>query len=203
MRRSYVIPVGVLLVLGGVANSYSGVGNEGNASAQQEATYTVRAGPVAKSGMTAAQGTFQVHRSGAPAAIPSSRLAGACLIFPAADLGFTRMAAKQCRKDADCATPGENLDGTCDVETNQCWSKPAGAAAAGALCNRGLVAPEGKLIPVPVQPAYLQMFNISPGTRVRVRACLNKSGIIPSRTGCLALDGPDRVTDMGPVTRVR
>jgi hypothetical protein len=148
-------------------------------------------------------GTFQVLKTGAPLGIPSSRLAGACLIFPATDLGFEQMAAKQCHKDADCSTPGENAFGTCDIETNKCWSKPDGLAAGAALCNRGIVAAENELNLVPSQPADVVQFGIKRGAKVRVGACLNKSGINPLVTGCLATDGPDRIFDLGPVTKIQ
>src|SRR5688572_14167145 len=69
--------------------------------------YTIRAGPVDHAKAGAVSGTFQVHKTAAPSGIPSARLAGGCLEFLAADLGFEQMAAKQCQKNSDCSTPGE------------------------------------------------------------------------------------------------
>jgi hypothetical protein len=165
--------------------------------------FTIRSGPVANAEATAVWGTFQVLKTGAPSGIPSAGLAGACLIFPATDLGFEQMAAKQCHRDADCSTPGENVAGTCDIETNRCWSKPEGLAAATALCNRGIIAFESELNPVPSQPVDVLQLGIERGAKVRVGTCLNKSGINPLLTGCLATDGPDRIFDLGPVATIR
>jgi len=166
-------------------------------------TFTIRAGPVTRAKAAAVSGTFQVLRIGAPAGIPSSRLAGACLEFLAADLGFNQMAAKQCQKNSDCSVPGENEFGACDIETQQCWSKPPGLAAGAALCNRGIIAPVSELLPVPREPADVRQFGIKPGSHVRVGACLNKLGINPQATGCLAPDGSDKIQVWGPITKIR
>jgi hypothetical protein len=169
----------------------------------QAPKFTIRAGPVANAEANAVSGTFQVHRAGVSNGIPSSRLAGGCLIFSAADLGYGQMAAKQCHKDADCSTPGENEFGTCDTKTKQCWSKPAGLAAGAALCRRGIVAAVDELYSVPAQPVDVRLFGIQPGASVRVGACLNKSGINPAVSGCVATDGPDRIFDLGPIRKIK
>lgn len=205
MRQFVAIPAALTLAVASLSDVNDGfIWREvGQVSAIQTPKYTIRAGPVANSQSSAVSGTFQVLRTGAPSGIPSSRLAGACLIFPAADLGFEAMAAKRCQNDADCSTPSENAAGTCDGETNQCWSKPAGLAAGAALCNRGIVAAEGELNVVPLQPVDTRQFGIEPGAQVRVGACLNRSGIDPRMTGCLAVDGPDALKVLGPVSKIR
>ncbi len=205
MRPLLIIPAALLFSGGSPPNDNGAfVWREaGQASAPQVPRYTLSAGPVANAEASAVSGTFQVLRTGAPSGIPSSRLTGACLIFPAADLGYSQMAVKQCHKDADCSTPGESEFGTCDTETKQCWSKPAGATAGAALCNRGIIAPVNELNPVPTQPVDVRQFGIERGAKVRVGACLNKSGINPLLTGCLATDGPDRIMDLGPVSKIR
>lgn len=175
----------------------------GQTADPQAPRYTIRAGPVSRTEASAVSGTFQVHRTGASSGIPSSRLAGACLEFLPIDLGFEQMAAKRCEKNSDCSTPGENQFGACDTDTKRCWSRPAGLAASAALCNRGLVAPPNDLIPVPAQPADVRQFGVQPGARVRVGACLNKSGINPGATGCQTADGPDKIQVWGPIARIR
>ena len=175
----------------------------GQIAAPQTTRYTIRAGPVDHAEASAVSGTFQVHSTGAPSGIPSARLAGGCLEFLAADLGYEQMAAKQCQKNSECSTPGENDFAACDSETKQCWSRPAGIAASAKLCNRGLIAPPNELIPVPAQPVDVRELGILPGAHVRVGACLNKSGINPQATGCLTSDGPDKIQAWGPVTRIR
>lgn len=175
----------------------------GRELAPQAPHYTIRAGPVDHAEASAVSGTFQIHRAEGPSGIPSARLAGGCLEFLAADLGYEQMAAKQCRKNSDCSTPGENEFAACDLETKQCWSRPTGLAAALKLCNRGLIAPTNALIPVPAEPVDVRQFGIRTGTHVRVGACLNKAGINPQETGCLSADGADKIQVWGPVTRVR
>ena len=175
----------------------------GQADAPQEPRFTIRAGPIVRAEAAAVSGSFQVHRTAAPNGIPSQRLAGACLEFLAGDLGFAEMSAKQCQKNSDCSTPGENEFGACDTHTNQCWSRPAGFTAGAKLCNRGLIAPVNDVIQVPAEPVDVRQFGIKPGAHVRVGACLNKSGINPQVTGCQTSDGPDKIQVWGPVTRVR
>lgn len=206
MRNLLIFPAALILAGGSSPVDDTGAlewRQLGQVSAPEQPRFTIRAGPVDHAEAAAVSGTFQVHRTGAPDGIASSRLAGGCLEFLAADLGFTQMAAKQCQKNSDCSVPGENEFGACDTETNQCWAKPAGLAAGAALCNRGLIAPVNELIPVPRQPADVRQFGIQPGARVRVGACLNRSGINPQATGCLSADGADKVQVWGPVTEIR
>lgn len=207
MRTWFVIPVALLLA--GASGSPADDNGAfdwrevGQANAPQAPRFTIRAGPVDKAEAAAVAGTFQIHRTGAPDGIPSSRLAGGCLEFLAADLGFSQMAAIQCSKNSDCSVPGENEFGACDTETKQCWAKPDGLAAGAALCNRGLIAQANELISVPSQPVDIRQFGIQPGSHVRVGACLNKSGINPQATGCLSRDGTDKIQVWGPVTKIR
>ena len=197
----------LVFVLPLLAASCSGNGPDENASgeaAPAAATlYTIRAGPVPNARLGALAGTFQLLETGNPDGIPSDRLGGACLAFAAADLGFTQMAAKQCSKNSDCSTPGENAFGYCDVQTNSCWAKPATPAANPALCQKGQVWAATATHAVPAQPVNAAQFGIKPGAKVRVVACLNKSGITVSATGCASKDGPDRIEVLGPIATVR
>lgn len=208
MRQLIVIPAALLVAGAALSVRPADVNGafawrEVGQPAPPQPRYTIRAGPVDHAEASAVSGTFQVHRTAAPTGIPSARLAGACLEFLAADLGYEQMAAKQCQKNSDCSVPGENMFGACDAGTKQCWSRPPGFAVSAKLCNRGLIAPPNDLIPVPAQPVDVRQFDIQPGTHVRVGACLNKSGIDPQATGCLTSDGPDKIQVWGPITRTR
>lgn len=203
MRSSFIhsLTFAALLLAGCGGNppADNATGNE----AAPEDRFTVRAGPVANAQIGALSGTFQLLKSGAPDAIPSTRLGGACLAFRATDLGFTQMAAKRCTKNSECSTPGENEYGYCDTQTSQCWAKPTGPAANPALCQKGQVWSAVDTHAVPAQPVNASQFGIKPGAQVRVVACLNKSGINVAGTGCASKDGPDRIEVLGPIATVR
>lgn len=206
MRYLLIIPAALLCAAGSSPFDDNGAlkwREVGQQDAPQAPRYTIRAGPVEQAEASAVSGTFQIHRSGSPSAIPSARLAGGCLEFLAADLGYEQMAAKQCQRNSECSTPGENEFGACDTATKQCWSRPAGLAASAKLCNRGLIAAPNDLIPVPAEPADVRQFGIPRGAHVRVGACLNKAGINPQATGCLTSDGPDKIQVWGPITKIR
>lgn len=188
------------LLLAGCSGDPNGDNASGNAAAPED-RFTVRAGPVANAQLDALSGTFQVLKSGSPDAIPSALIGGACLAFPAADLGFTQMAAKQCSKNSDCSTPGENEFGYCDTQAGTCWARPAGPAARAAFCDTGKVRTLNDINSVPVQPVDASQFRIRSGSKVRVVACLNKTGA--TRTGCASNDGPDRIEVLGPVATIR
>ena len=208
MRRCIKI-TGASLLFGGMGTALAGnngalVWREvGQIVAPSAPRFTIRAGPVEHNEARAMSGTFQVTRTGAPDGIPSSFLAGACLEFLAADLGFAGMAAIRCEKNSDCAVPSENEFGACDTATNRCWSKPPGIAAGLKLCNRGVIAAPSDRIPVPLVPVNVEELGIKRGSHVRVGACLNKAGIDPRATGCLALDGKDKIQVWGPISSVR
>ena len=201
--RSLFIALTLSLMLAGCGGNPPDDKPAGNAADATAARYTIRAGPVPNARLGALAGTFQILETGGPDSIPSSRLGGACLAFRAADLGFTQMAAKRCTKNSQCTTPGENEYGYCDVQTSQCWAKPTGPAANPALCQKGQVWSAVDLHPVPAQAVNAAQFSIKPGAQVRVVACLNKSGINVSATGCASKDGPDRIEVLGPIATVR
>lgn len=196
MRALILLPV---LFLGSCSGNGPGTGND---ETGREALYTVRAGPVANAQAGALAGTFQLLETGGPGSIPSTRVGGACLVFPAADLGFSQMAAKQCGKNSDCGT-SENPVGYCDVDTKRCWSRPNQPNARPALCNVGITLNPAELNDVPAQPVDVAQFNVAPGAKVRVVACINKTGANPAQTGCGSADGPDRIEVMGPIATIR
>lgn len=200
MRAFILLPA---LVLAGCGDNSADRNVAGSAQGGGEPRYTVRAGPVPNAQVAALSGTFQLLETGSPSGIPSTRVGGACLVFPAADLGFTQMAAKQCSKNSDCATTGENPVGYCDVAEHKCWSRPNQPTARPALCNVGGTLNPSDLNAVPKQPVDVAQFNIAPGAKVRVVACINKTGASPTGTGCGSPDGPDRIEVMGPVATIR
>ncbi len=208
MPKSIAISAALLIAAATVtaaslANGQSSVLTEGPLQPLGGRTYTIRAGPVANADAEAVVGSFQILQAGGPEAIPSTGLSGGCLEFHPADLGFTRMAAKQCQRNSECSTPGENEFAACDTQTGQCWSRPPGPAASAALCHRGITPPVNALVPVPAQPVDVRQFGIQRGAHVRVGACLNKAGIDPRVTGCQTSDGPDKIQVWGPVARIR
>ena len=168
--------------------------------------------------------TFQMLKVAEANGIPSSGAGGACLVFPAADLGFTEMAKIQCQTNEQCSNfppPGttgpdlgsyvpnpnnpshrESRYGYCDQGSKKCWSKPIGPDADAATCNRPITMTPTTLNPVPKTPGNLQPY-LRPGAKVRVAACMNKAGIDSAKSGCASKDGKDLVFEMGPVATVR
>lgn len=201
--RSFLL-LSTLILFGCSGNEASPDENaSGSTQAAREATYTIRAGPVPNAGAAALSGTFQLLEVGGPDAIPSNRLGGACLVFPAADLGFTQMAAKQCTKNSDCSFPAENAVGYCDTQESKCWSRPNRPNARTALCNLGFAISPNELNSVPKQPVDVGQFNIRAGAKVRVIACLNRADADLQKDGCGSTDGPKRIEVMGPVATIR
>lgn len=99
--------------------------------------YTIGASPVAGTSSSGITATFKVYRPHPVVlttqppyviffpGIPSELKGGGCFAFPAADLGFTNMAAKSCQKNSDCGIPpSESEYGYCDRSTKHCWAKP-------------------------------------------------------------------------------
>jgi hypothetical protein len=200
----------------------------GEVAAAADEYFTVRAGPVANAKISALAGTFQMLRVAAANGIPSNGRGGACLVFPAPDLGFTEMAKAVCHSNADCSrappagatgadkgsyapdpsnpTHREHRFGYCDVGSNVCWSRPIGPIADAALCNRPITMSPTVVNPVPADPpgpANAASLGITPGAKVRVVACINKLGANPGVTGCGSIPGPDRIEVMGPVATVK
>ena len=185
---------------GGNPPADNATGNE----AAPEDRFTVRAGPVANAQIGALSGTFQMLKSGAPDAIPSSGMGGACLVFDPAALGYTRMAAMQCTTNKDCSDTGEGSAGYCDPD-RKCWARPKGDLDGGKTCNRPLQMTAATLNPVPKQPVDAASLDVKAGTKVRVVACLNKGGppFPPPRPPCGLPVSDDRIELFGPVATVR
>ncbi|HET9355171.1 MAG TPA: hypothetical protein VFO42_03290 [Sphingomicrobium sp.] len=203
MRAFVVFTAGAAMFLAGCSGNGPDENASGNAGGPED-RFVVRAGPVANAQLGALSGTFQMLKSGAPDAIPSGGTGGACLVFAAADLGFTQMAANQCTTNLQCST-NENPVGYCDTGTGTCWSRPNRPNARAALCNAGITLTPNALTPVPVQPSDAGQFGVAPGAKVRVVACLNK-GSPPwpnNRAPCAYPDHSDRIEVLGPVTTVR
>ena len=196
-------------------------GGERAAAAAQD-FFTVRPGPVDNAKLSALAGTFQMLKVSAANGIPSDGRGGACLVFLASELGFTKMAEKVCQSNGDCSVappPGatgqekgsyapnpnnpshrENRYGYCDQTSNKCWSRPIGLPADAALCNRPMQMSPAVLNPVPVRPADASVHGIKAGMKVRVVACLNKGSppYPPPGPGCAQIDSNDRIEEFGP-----
>lgn len=204
MRR--ILLLSLLWLMGCSGN---GPGNDDQTTASQarsgdEPTYTIRPGPIANAEVSALSGNFQLLEVGGPNAIPSKRLGGACLIFSAADLGYTQMAAKQCSKNSQCSTANENANAYCDTKTSTCWARPDQYPnARAALCNLGIVVEPQQLTPVPKTPVDVGQFGIRPGAKARVIACLNRTDADLRLNGCGSPDGDKRIELMGPIATVR
>ena len=177
--------------------------NVAGEAAASDDLYTVNAGPVANANVGSLSGWFKMLKAPAQG-IPSDRLGGACLVFAAADLGFTKMAAKSCTKNSDCYTGEGESAGYCDGKTHACWAKPSTFDAANALCDKGKVFPLNVQNPIPVTPIDASKW-VKPGAKVRVTACINKKGFVPgpNGTGCPTKDGTDRIEELGPIATVK
>lgn len=163
--------------------------------------YTVRAGPVPNANANSLSGTFQLHKASAQNGIPSERKGGACLVFDAAGLGLTKMAAiKNCKLNNDCKTDESYGAQYCDAQTKSCWAKPAGPINAG-LCLKGVILDVNAVNAVPPQPLDLATYGVvlKPEAKVRVVACLNKTGT----TACGLVDSNDRIEVFGPEATVK
>lgn len=144
--------------------------------------YTVKADDLshADANITALQGRFEMVAATATDGIPSGGFGGACLVFPAKDLGFTAMAKVKCTTNASCSklpasstedpvkyapdpadpTHFENRYGYCDTQNNQCWSKPLALPAGPSapppteppVCNRPIKMTAGTVNAVPKKP---------------------------------------------------
>ena len=166
-----------------------------------EEYYTVRAGPVPNANANSLSGTFQLHKASAQTGILSERKGGACLVFDAAGLGLTKMAAiKNCTLNSDCKTDERYGAQYCDAQTKTCWAKPTGPINP-ALCLKGVVLDVNAVNAVPPQPVDPAQFGVAlkPEAKVRVVACLNKAGT----TGCGQVDSNDRIEVFGPEATIK
>jgi hypothetical protein len=204
----------------------------GNAAGDSGDYFTVRAGPVANDKIAALSGNFQMLKVSAAHGIPSDGRGGACLIFPAADLGFTEMAKIVCHSNKHCSpyapappdatgpdkgsylppsdpTHRENRYGYCEQSSNVCWSKPIAPAGGPPVeppfCNRPIQMAPNTLNPVPNTPVDAGLYGVKPGAKVRVVACLNKGTppYPPPGAPCGQVDSADRIEVMGPVATVK
>lgn len=144
--------------------------------------YMIVPGPVTGSRAAGINATFKlvqatVGNGGKDSGITSDQLGGACILFRAADLGYTKMAAKSCTTQADCDT-GEGAP-YCDG--GQCWSRPF--ADPDPLCRRSgdtnppTPWPVGQDVKIAEPgPIPVTSYNLPPNTQARVLACLRGKG---------------------------
>jgi len=126
--------------------------------------------------------------------IPTDFGGGACMIFPAKDLGFNEMGKiKNCTTSESCET-GEGAGAYCEVKTGQCWSKPANIPG---LCRRTIdpgevaawtVDADNQIPKTGTTP--LNSFPLKPNTQVRLLACLRGIGLGCGVKGSLEVWGP-------------
>lgn len=212
MRAFVLFTAGAAMFLAGCSGNRGDEadGNANGSAAGSEEYYTIRAGTVTAAVASALSGNFQLQRTGAPRGVASNGNGGACLVFASADVQ-PQMPA-QCRTNAECKVPGQNVSGYCDAgtggeETGTCWARPPGDLPGLKTCNRGVMTTQGALNPVPAQPVDVATLGVRPGAKVRVLACLNKQGFVPGGanvggTGCAGTN-VDAVHDWGPVATVR
>lgn len=118
--------------------------NETNSNVSAETAgsptlYAITAKPVTGSRASGINSAFRISKVNGPNAdgIASDLSGGACILFRALDLGYTRMAAKSCNVSEDCDT-GEGF-GYCRPGTHQCWARAIVAQGThDPLCNRSI-----------------------------------------------------------------
>ena len=203
MRATVTLCASLAILLAACSGNREG-DNAGGSGGAPEDRFTVRAGPVSNAQLASLEGTFQMLRSGAPDAIPSSGTGGACLVFAAADLGYPRMAAKQCTTNQQCYT-GEGERAAYCASDNTCWARPRLDVYGQFTCNRPITMTPAALNPVPRQPVDAGVLEVKAGAKVRVVACLNK-GAPPwpnNKAPCAHRDHAGRIEVLGPVATVR
>lgn len=164
------------------ASAASALAIGGAAYAWQVTHYRNIPGSITGSYAAGIKGSFKFVPVSIPQGIASAPNGGACIIFRAEDLGFTKMARKKCYSDNQCSTAGENDYGYCELPTHHCWSRPdpdTASGSDGALCRRGDKLPT----PVPINttltisatPAAISTpsWKIGPHAKARVLTCLN------------------------------
>lgn len=160
------------------------------------------AGPITGTYKEGINGTFHLEVENSGLGILTNGWGGACILFRAKDLGFTKMAKKVCTKQSDCSIPGES-DGYCHVATGQCWAKPVKPNPVSAdenVCNRYIEgSPEpleaGVWVSIADEPIQLAPLHVAKGAQARVLTCLNG---IPGG-GCPGLPGAaPPITNWGP-----
>jgi len=161
--------------------------------------YTVAAGPVTGNRASGINSSFRItEAANAATGIESDLSAGACIIFRAQDLGYSRMAQKTCHNDNQCNT-GEG-QGYCEIASKKCWARPI--ADPDPLCRRSLEthAPwppdtdnmiSNTSIPVPA--------NLQPGAQAVTVACLRGSSDSPNDHSTLC-GGPHSLVKWGQPT---
>jgi hypothetical protein len=154
--------------------------------------YNIEPGPVTGDRNSGINGSFKIVRAKLInlAAFPnillrsngieSDKTGGACIAFPAKELGFPIMGNITCTKNAECepeqGVPPEGAGAYCEVKTKNCWSKPLGAEKA--LCNRSPDVPWTENVDhqIVAQPAPLSQISLPPDVHARVIACLLAKG---------------------------
>jgi hypothetical protein len=179
--------------------------SEENAAANEPAMqaaslyYTVTAGPVTGDRASGINGSFRFSEASGPdTGIESDLFGGACIIFRAEDLGYSKMAQKTCHSDEQCRT--DKIGGYCQPGTNKCWARPP--ANPDPLCRRSLEthAPwppdtdnkisESNPIPVPA--------DLKANAQAVVVACLRGKG----NGANSACGGPDSQVKWGQPTTI-
>lgn len=112
------------------------------------AYYAIEAGPVTGTRSAGIKGSFKITQASGPEdGIESQLYGGACIVFPAQQLGYTAMAKARCTSNDDCSKPDPTIDpkkeesgyyvpdaskpterehryGYCDQQNHQCWARP-------------------------------------------------------------------------------
>ena len=143
--------------------------------------YRIIPGPVTGSYKDGINGTFRLEAV-ASGGLMSEGHGGACIIFRAEDVGFSKMAQKSCTADGDCATeetPGQNVHGYCDVQTSKCWARPTKMGADDALCEKSLqLTPPTPWTPgvdnkISAEPIKIKSLGVRKHAQARVVTCLH------------------------------
>jgi hypothetical protein len=154
----------------------------GAAYAWQATHYRNIPGPITGSYAAGIKGSFTFVPVSLTQGIASAPNGGACIIFRAEDLGYSKMAKIKCHSDDQCSVKGESEYGYCEPTKKHCWARPNPDTAKGsddALCRRGNKLPSpvpiSKPIEISVTPAAISTptWKISPHAKARVLTCLN------------------------------
>lgn len=127
-----------LLATAGCNKNSASNADDATLNATSATYYTVTAGPVTGERASGINGSFRFSEASGPdTGIESNRFGGACIIFRAEDLGYSKMAQKTCHSDEQCRT--DKIGGYCQPGTNKCWARPpVEPPNTDPLCRRSL-----------------------------------------------------------------
>jgi hypothetical protein len=189
--RKFVVPALALLLVGAV----------GATLAFPAGRYTIVPGPVTGSYNGGINGTFRIVAATAPAGIMSTGEGGACLIFRAEDIGYSKMAKVHCATDASCTT--SEGAGYCMKPNKQCWARPAGTD--GKLCIKSSTRKPkpgpwdaNTTYPISDKPIDIASLGVRKQAKARVSARLNCT---PGGSAC-APDGRPFILVFGNPTQL-